>query len=77
MTGLVVTMTNIGHPMTGEEVIGNILASLGPIHGDLFTTINVLSDQREVTLPDFYSYVIAHEAQAFVMNNLKEFCVIR
>lgn len=61
MTGLVDTVANIGHPMTDEEVIGYILAGLGPGHGDLFTTIIVLSNQQALTLPDFYSYLIDHE----------------
>lgn len=62
MTTLADTMVNIGHPMTDEEVIGYILADLGPGHEDLFTAITVLSDQHKVTLPEFYSYLIAHEA---------------
>lgn len=63
MTGLADTMANIGHPMTDEEVIGYILAGLGPGHGDLFTAITVLSNNQEVKLSKFYSYLIAHEAQ--------------
>lgn len=66
-------MANIGHPMTAEEVIGYILASLGPGHGDLFTAITVVSNQRDITLPEFYSYLIAHEAQATAMNGSVEF----
>lgn len=62
ITGLADTMANIGHPVTDEEVIGYILAGLGPGHGDLFTTITVLSNQQEVKLSEFYSYLVAHEA---------------
>lgn len=46
--------------MKDEEVIGYILASLEPGYSDLFTAIIVLSDQRDITLPEFYSYLIAH-----------------
>lgn len=53
MTGLADTMDNIGHAMTNEDVIVYILAGLGPGHGDLFTFITVLSNQREVALPEF------------------------
>ena len=56
------TMANIGHPMTDKEVIGYILAGLGPGHGDLFTAIMVLSNNREAKLSEFYSYLITHEA---------------
>ena len=49
MTTLADTIANIGHPMTNEEVIGYILAGLGPSHGDLFTAITVLNDQHKVT----------------------------
>nr|KAJ0185285.1 hypothetical protein LSAT_V11C900476660 [Lactuca sativa] len=73
MTTLADTMANIGHPMTDEDVIGYILAGLGPGHGDLFTAITVLSDQHKVTLPEFYSYLIAHETQATATNSMTEF----
>lgn len=69
MTGYADTMANIGHPMQDEEVIGYILAGLGPSHGDLFIAIPVLSNQQTNTLPEFYSYLIAHEAQANATNN--------
>ncbi|XP_023772220.1 uncharacterized protein LOC111920875 [Lactuca sativa] len=62
-------MANIGHLMTGEEVIGYILAGLDPGHGDLFTAITMLGNQRAVTLPEFYSYRIAHETQASPVNS--------
>lgn len=62
MTGFADTMANIGQPMNDEEVIGYILAGLGPGHSDIFTAITVLSDKRKVTLPEFYSYLISHEA---------------
>nr|KAJ0190631.1 hypothetical protein LSAT_V11C800418970 [Lactuca sativa] len=62
MTGLADTMANIGHPMTDKEVIGYILAGLGPGHGDLFTAITVVSNNQEVKLSEFYSYLITHEA---------------
>lgn len=73
MTSLADTMANIGHPMTDEEVIGYILAGLGPGHGDLVTAITVMSNQNSVTLPDFYLYLIAHEAQASIMNSTPDF----
>lgn len=73
MTGFADTMANIGHPMTDEEVIGYILAGLGPGHSDLFTAITVLSNQRAVTLPEFYSYLIAHEAQTTAMSGTTDF----
>lgn len=73
ITGLADTMANIGHPLSDEEVIGYILAGLGPGHSDLFTAIAVLSNQRAVTLPEFYSYLLAHEAQTTVMNGTTEF----
>lgn len=60
MVGFADTMANIGQPMNDEEVIGYILAGLGPGHGDLFTAITVLSNEWQVTLPEFYSYLIAH-----------------
>lgn len=63
MTALDDTMANIGHPMTNEEVTWYILLGLGPSHWDLFTVITMLSNQKAVTLPDFYSYLITHEAQ--------------
>ncbi|XP_052624977.1 uncharacterized protein LOC128132442 [Lactuca sativa] len=72
MTSLVDTMTNIGHPMLDEEVIGYILAGLGPCHDDLFTAIIVLSNQDTITLPELYSYLIAHEAQSSALNNVTE-----
>lgn len=68
MMGFADTMANIGHPMSDEEVIGYILAGLRPGHSDLFTAITVLSNQRAVTLPEFYSYLLAHEAQATLVN---------
>nr|KAJ0214523.1 hypothetical protein LSAT_V11C400210300 [Lactuca sativa] len=73
MTTLADTMENISHPMTDDEVIGYILVGLGPGHGDLFTAIIVLSDQLKVTLPKFYSYLTAHEAQATITNSMTEF----
>lgn len=57
-------MANIGHPMTDVEIIGYILAGLRPDHGNIFISIMVVSNQRDITLPEFYSYLIAHEAQA-------------
>ena len=69
MTGFADTMANIGQPMTDEEVIGYILAGLGPGHGDLFTAITIVSNERTITLPEFYSYLIAHEAQASSMGS--------
>ncbi|XP_020251834.1 cold shock domain-containing protein 3-like [Asparagus officinalis] len=73
MTGLADTMAHIGRPMSDEEVIGYILAGLGPGHSDLFTAITVLSNQRAVTLPEFYSYLISHETQATLMSGTAEF----
>ena len=73
MTGFADTMANIGQPMTDEEVIGYMLAGLGPGHGDLFTAITVLSNEGKVTLPEFYSYLIAHEAHATTMRSTVEF----
>ena len=73
MTGFVDTMANIGQTMNDEEVIGYMLAGLGPSHDDLFTAITVVSNERKVTLPEFYSYLIAHEAQATVMGSTVEF----
>lgn len=73
MTALADTMANIGHPMTDEEVIGYILAGLGPGHGDLFTAITILSNNQEVKLSEFYSYLVAHEAQSAAMNGSTEF----
>lgn len=59
--------------MNDEEVIGYILAGLGPGHSDIFTAITILSNERKVTLPEFNSYLIAHEAQAKAMGNTVEF----
>ena len=73
MVGFVDTIAYIGQPTNNEEFIGYILAGLGPGHGDLFTTITVLRNERKVTLPEFYSYLIAHEAQATTMGNTIEF----
>lgn len=73
MTALADTMANIGHPMTDEEVIGYILVGLGAGHGDLFTAITVLSNNQEVKLSEFYSYLVAHEAQSAAMNGSTEF----
>ena len=73
MTGFADTMANIGQPMNDEEVIGYMLAGLGLGHGDLFTAITVLSNERKVTLPEFYSYLIAHEAQATAIGSTVEF----
>lgn len=44
MTGFADTMANIGQPMSDEEVFGHMLAGLGPGHGDVFTTITILSN---------------------------------
>ena len=38
-----------------------------------FNTITVLSNERKVNLPEFYSYLIAHEAQAASMNTTVEY----
>ncbi|KAL7595576.1 hypothetical protein Lser_V15G29196 [Lactuca serriola] len=73
MTGFANTMENIGQPMGVEEVIGYILAGLGPGHSNLFTAIAALSNEHKVTLPEFYSYLIAHEAQATSMNTTVEY----
>ena len=73
MTALADTVANIDHHMTDEEVIGYILAGLGPGHGDLFTAITMLSNQNTGTLPNFYSYLIAHEAQAAMIITTTEF----
>ena len=73
MTGFADTMANIGQPTNDEEVIVYMLAGLGPRHSDLFTAITVLSNERKVTLPEFYSYLIAHEAQATAIGNTVEF----
>ena len=73
MTTLADTMANIGHPITDEEVIRYILAGLGPEHGDLFTAIIVLSNNQEVKLSKFYSYLVAHEAQLVALNGSTEF----
>nr|KAJ0202206.1 hypothetical protein LSAT_V11C600315240 [Lactuca sativa] len=75
MTNLADTMANIDHPMTDEEVIGYILAGLGPGHGDLFTAIIVLGNQQAVTLSEFYSYLIVHEAQVSAVNNVTTYFV--
>nr|KAJ0200181.1 hypothetical protein LSAT_V11C600317650 [Lactuca sativa] len=72
MTGFADTMENIGQPMGDEEVIGYILAGLGPGHNDIFTAITALSNEQKVTLPKVYSYLIAHEAQATSMNTTVE-----
>ena len=66
-------MANIGNLILDEEVIGYILAGLGPCHDDLFTAIIVLSNQDTITLPELYSYLIAHEAQSSALNNLTKF----
>ena len=73
MTALADTMANIGQPMSDDEVIGYILASLGPRHGHLVTAITVLSNQRPVTLPELYSYMLSHEVQATVLSGTAEF----
>ncbi|KAL7604414.1 hypothetical protein Lser_V15G15159 [Lactuca serriola] len=65
-------MANIGNLILDEEVIGYILASLGPGHGDLFTAITVLRNQHTITLHELYSYLIAHEAQSSASNNVIE-----
>lgn len=73
MTALADTMANIGQPMSDDEVIGYILVGLGPGHGDLVTAITVLSNQRPVTLPELYSYMLSHEAQATMLSGTAEF----
>lgn len=73
MTTLVNTRANISHPMSDEEVIGYILADLGLGHDDLFTAITVLRNNQEVKLSEFYSYLIAHEAQTVTMNGPTDF----
>lgn len=73
MTSFANTMANIGHPMIDEEVLGYILAGLGPGHGDLFTAITVLGNQRAVTLSEFYSYLTAQEAQSTAMSGSIDF----
>lgn len=73
MTGFANTMANSGQPLNDEEIIGYILAVLGPEHDDLLTSIIVLSNERKVTLPEFYSYLISHEAQSTAINTTVEF----
>lgn len=46
---------------------------MGPGHGDLFTAITILSNERKVTLLEFYSYLIAHEAQSTAIGTTVEF----
>ena len=57
------TMANIGQPMADEEVIGYILAGLGEEFKDLTTTITILNNNRQVTLTEFYSYLLGHETR--------------
>ncbi|KAM0879310.1 hypothetical protein ACQ4PT_034299 [Festuca glaucescens] len=54
------TMANIGQPMAVEEVIGYILAGLGDEFKDLIT---ILNNNREVTLTEFYSYLVSHDTR--------------
>ncbi|XP_023733921.1 uncharacterized protein LOC111881760 [Lactuca sativa] len=73
MTGFANTMANISQLMGYEEVVGYTLPDLGLGHNGFFTTITALSNEQKVTLPEFYSYLIAYEAQATSVSTTLEY----
>ena len=59
MKGFADTMASIGHPLSDEEVLGYILAGLGPEYEPLVATITARDDP--VSLNAFYAHLLSAE----------------
>ena len=63
MVSMADTLANIGQPLKDADLISYILAGIGPAYNDLFSAVTILSNTRAVSLSEFYSYLLAHEAR--------------
>lgn len=59
MKGFADTMASIGHPLSDEEILGYMLAGLGPVYEPLVATITARDDP--VSLNAFYAHLLSAE----------------
>lgn len=61
MTGFADQMATVGHPLSDDEVIDYIVAGLGQEYDALMASLTIFNG--EVSLNDFYSYLLSYEAR--------------